>query len=88
MLAKVEFDPAKDAANREKHSISLAAAARFDFDSIRVLVDDRVVYGETRYRAFDRLDGRGYCLAFTITGTTLRAISLRPASDKEMRRRE
>lgn len=83
---EVEFDPGKDAINREKHGISLAEASRFDFDAAAVFVDSRFDYGEVRFRAFDRLDGKGWCLAFTVSGATLRAISLRPASDKEMRR--
>lgn len=82
---KVEFDPAKDAANREKHGLSLAEAADFDFETAVVLVDDRFDYGETRYRAFVRQDGIGYCLAFTVDGEVLRPISFRRAHDKELR---
>jgi uncharacterized protein len=83
---KVEFDPAKDAINRLKHGLSLADAAGFVFDTAVVLIDTRFDYGETRYRAFVRMDGIGFALAFTVDGETLRPISYRRAHEKEMRR--
>lgn len=82
----IEFDPAKDALNIEKHGLSLAAAAGLDLLTAAVMVDDRVDYGEVRYRAYGRIDGEGYCLAFAIRDTTLRPISFRRAHEKEMRR--
>ena len=51
-------------------------------------VDDRRDYGETRYRAFGRVNGAGRCLAFTLREDTMRLISFRRAHDKEMRRYE
>ncbi len=83
---EIEFDPAKDAANRDKHDLSLAEAADFDFETAVVLVDDRFDYGETRYRAFVREGDGGYCLVFTLSGATVRPISYRRAQDKELRR--
>ncbi len=83
---EIEFDPAKDAANIAKHGVSLADAADFDLLSAAVLVDDRADYGETRYRAFGRIDGAGFALAFTVRGTIVRPISFRRAHEKEMRR--
>jgi uncharacterized protein len=85
---KIEFDPAKDATNLEKHGLSLADAEWFDFAAATTEVDLRRDYGETRYRAFGRVEGLGYCLAFTIFGETLRPISFRRAHDKEMARYE
>lgn len=84
----IEFDPAKDAANIEKHGVSLADAAMFDLSAAVVVIDDRYDYSETRYRAFGRIDGLGYCLVFTLMGQTLRLISFRRAHEKEMRRYE
>ena len=83
----VAFDSAKDATNLLKHGVSLSEAETFDFSSAVILEDDRRSYGETRLRAFARMEGRGFCLIFTVTGeTSIRAISLRRAHDKEMRR--
>ena len=86
MEMEVIFDPAKDRANIAKHGLSLAEAGGFDFDLAFVEIDTRTDYGETRYRAFARMNGVGFCLAFTIDGTSLRPISYRRAHEKEMRR--
>jgi uncharacterized DUF497 family protein len=83
----IEFDRAKDAANVEKHGLSLADFAGFDAQPV-VLIDDREDYAETRYRAFGRIDGQGCSIAFTVRGATLRLISFRRAHEKEMRRYE
>jgi hypothetical protein len=80
----IEFDAAKDQANKVKHGLSLARA-----DDLEIVVaeeDRRVSYGETRYRAFGLLDGLPHCLAFTLRGDTVRALSLRRAHQKEYRR--
>ncbi len=81
---EIEFDPAKDAANIEKHGISLARAA--DFTSLDVKLDTSFDYGEERYRAWGLIDGEVYCFAFTTRGDRVRAISLRRAHDKEFKR--
>lgn len=78
---EIEFDPAKDAANVQKHGISLARAA--DFTTLDVKRDERFAYGELRYRGWGRIDGELYCLAFTWRGTRVRAISLRRAHQRE-----
>lgn len=80
----IEFDPAKNKANIAKHGLSLADAVALDLSTAAVLVDDRNNYGETRYRAFGRIDGLGYCLAFTFRGEAVRLISFRRAHDEEM----
>lgn len=83
---KIEFDPEKDAANIAKHGVSLADAGMLDLPEAAVIVDERNDYGEVRYRAFGRIEGEGYCLAFTLRGTVLRPISFRRAHEKEMKR--
>lgn len=80
----IEFDPAKDKANLEKHQISLSRAVEMDI--LVFLEDDRSSYGEVRYRAWGLIDGKAHCLAFTDRNGTLRAISLRRAHKKEMDR--
>ena len=87
IVVNIEFDPAKDAANLAKHGISLSEAAEFDFTNAVVTVDDRLDYGEVRFRAFAYSSGRGRCLVFAaIDSTTIRAISYRRARQKEMQR--
>lgn len=43
---RVEFDPAKDASNQEKHGLSLALAATLQWDEALVWVDERHDHGE------------------------------------------
>ena len=76
------FDPAKDAANIVKHGVALARALELDVQI--QFFDGR--FEEPRYRAFGLLDGEIYCLAFTVRGEAIRAISLRRAHRKEYRR--
>ena len=79
---KIEFDPAKDSENIRKHGISLVRAV--DLDTSSIVEDGR--FGEPRLRAYGTIDGRSYCLAYTVRGDTIRAISLRRAHSKEMKK--
>ena len=83
----ITFDPAKNEANIAKHGLAFADFAGFDATPV-VVEDDRFDYGETRFRAFGRVDGEARCLVFTIRGEAVHAISYRRAHDKEMRRYE
>jgi uncharacterized DUF497 family protein len=82
----IEFDPDKDAANQAAHGLSLADAVELDLATAAIKADDRKDYGESRFRAFGRIDGVGYCLVFTLRANVVRPISFRRAHDKEMRR--
>ena len=85
-MVETEFDPAKDALNRAKHGVSLDDAARMDFATAVVVPDRRREYGEARFQAYGSIDGMLHVLAFTMRGDAVRAISLRPANAKEVRR--
>lgn len=77
---KIEFDPAKDAANIEKHGISLARAGEIEVVDYEQLVRR----GETRIQALGTIDGRLYSLTFVFRRNTVRAISLRRAHGWEV----
>jgi uncharacterized DUF497 family protein len=83
---KIEFDPAKDRINLEKHGISLVAAAGIDLDSAIVIEDRRTDYGESRFLAYAPISGRLHVLWFTMRGTVVRAIGLRRANRRERRK--
>ncbi|WEK40421.1 MAG: BrnT family toxin [Candidatus Brevundimonas colombiensis] len=83
---KVGFDPGKDASNRAKHGLSLSRAGELDLLAAFVLADDRLDYGEPRWRAYGMMDGRLHMLAFTFRDGMLRAISLRRANARECKR--
>jgi uncharacterized DUF497 family protein len=82
---EIEFDPAKEAANKRKHGISLARAADMDFGTALIVPDTRRDYGERRWQATGWIEDRVFLLAFTMRGLVLRAISLRRADRKEAR---
>ena len=84
---KVSFDPAKDAINIAKHGLSFADFKGFDSLAAAGL-DDRMEYGEVRFRAFGRIDGLGFSIAYTRTADGIRLISFRRAHEKEIGRYE
>jgi len=83
---EIEFDPDKDAANRRKHGLSLADAGRMDLGTAAIDPDRRYAYGEDRFQALGLIDGRLHLLVFTMRGEVLRAISLRKANPREVKR--
>jgi uncharacterized protein len=80
-----EWDEAKDAANREKHGLSLADAARLDWAVGVNVVDARHAYGEIRIARIAFLDGRLHVCVFTDREGRIRIISLRKANQREIR---
>ena len=82
---QIEFDPAKDALNHEKHGLSLALAVQLDWEASLIWVDDRHVYGESRMIALAPDAGILYCVAFVDRGEARRIISLRRAHRREVK---
>ncbi|MEJ6003576.1 BrnT family toxin [Paucibacter soli] len=82
---RIEFDPAKDASNQEKHGLSLALASALDWDEALVWVDDRYEYGELRMIALAPDTGILYYVAFVDRDDVRRIISLRKANRREVK---
>jgi uncharacterized DUF497 family protein len=82
---RIEFDPAKDASNQEKHGLSLALASALDWDEALVWVDERYDYGELRMIALAPDTGILYYVAFVDRDDARRIISLRRANRREVR---
>jgi uncharacterized protein len=80
----IEFDPAKDKANRAAHGVSLALAEQLDWDAALVWVDDRFEYEELRMIALAPETSILYCVAFVERDDTRRIISLRRATRREV----
>ena len=83
---RVEFDPAKDVGNSEKHGVSLRLAGELDWDTALVWIDDRFEYGELRMIALAPKIGTLYHMAFVDHGDVCRIISLRRANRREVKR--
>ena len=80
------FDPAKDAANRKKHGVSLAEGDGVFYDPLALTVDDSSSQGEQRFisvgvNAFGSLR----VVVYTFRGENVRIISVRKAEPKEVR---
>jgi uncharacterized DUF497 family protein len=84
---RTEFDPAKDASNRAKHGLSLSDFSGFDDEPI-VNEDGRFDYGEKRFVALGRIEGRPHAVIYTRRGEVMRLIGFRRAHEKELRRHE
>ncbi len=82
---RIAFDPAKDAANQEKHGVSLALAGDLDWEAALVWVDDRFEYSETRMIALAPNTEILYYVAFVDRGNMRRIISLRRANRREVK---
>ena len=82
---RIEFDPAKDAANLSKHGASLALAIELDWEAALVWVDERFEYGEMRMVALAPKTGILYYAAFVDHGDVRRIISLRRANRREVK---
>jgi uncharacterized DUF497 family protein len=82
----VDFDAAKDEANRAKHGVSLAFGVRvFDDGGHIVLPSLRPIDGEDRYKAVGLVDGRLWTVIHVWRGETIRLISVRRSNSGEQR---
>jgi uncharacterized DUF497 family protein len=81
----IEFDPAKDLANQDKHGVSLAMAIELDWEAALVWVDERIEYGEARMIALAPKTGILYYVAFVDRSRARRIISLRRANRREVK---
>lgn len=83
---RISFDPLKDQTNRAKHGVSLALAARFEWDSAVIWPDTRKNYGEPRMSCLGYIGLRIFAMAFVERSSECRIISLRKANSREVKR--
>ncbi len=83
---EIEFDPAKDAVNRDKHGVSLAFGARvFDDTECLTLPSIRAIDSEDRSKAIGQVEGRLWTAVYVMRGAIVRLISVRKSNDGESR---
>lgn len=82
----IEFDTAKDAANRDKHGVSLAFGIEVfgDHDHL-VLPSLRPIDGEDRFKVIGNVSGRLWTAVYVRRGAAIRFISVRKSNDGEQR---
>jgi uncharacterized DUF497 family protein len=83
---EIAFDTNKDAANLEKHGISLAAGATIEWEDALTWADERNNYGEARMCAIAYIGNRLYYVAYVDRAEVRRIISLRKANSREEKR--
>jgi len=80
------FDPAKDAANRKKHGISLAEGDGALDDPLALTIEDSSPHGEQRFISVGvNLFGQLRVVVYVLRGKDARIISVRKAEPKEIR---
>ena len=79
----IEFDPVKNLSNFEKHGVSLAGAADFEWETAQIEGDIRFMYPEKRFKAVGFLAQRLHVLIYCLRGEKTRLISFRKANDSE-----
>ena len=80
------FDPKKDAANRRKHSVSLAEGDGVLNDPLALTVEDLSAQGEQRFVSIGmNVFGELRVVVYTLRGDDARIISVRRAEPKEIR---
>lgn len=81
-----EWNDDKAAANEAKHGVPFDYAMRGFLDDSRVDLDaSRSSDGEVRRKIIGEIEGRLYCVEYTMRGTVCRIISARRANGKESR---
>jgi uncharacterized protein len=85
---RISFDVSKSERNVALRGIPFDLAAIFEWDSALIVEDARRDYGERRFQALGRIDGRLYMLVFTPRKSTTHVISLRKANEREVKRYE
>lgn len=86
LIVQIAFDPDKNERNIRARHLPFERAAEFEFDTATMHVDLRHDYGEVRYIAVGRLDGRLHVLCFSETAMGIRVISFRKANEREVKR--
>ena len=77
-----EYDPAKSAANKEKHGIDFEEAQALWLDEYRIELDTRSET-EARYAVIGQMPGQIWTAICTDRGRNIRIISVRRARKEE-----
>lgn len=80
-----DWDEAKSEWNRAHRGFGFEIVRDFDWANAVIERDERMNYGEERFRAFGHASGRPLFIAFTRRGTSVRIISVRRMHLKEAR---
>jgi len=80
-----DWDETKSEWNRAQRGFGFEIVYEFDWETAVIERDERMDYGEERFRAFGRASGKPLFVAFTRRAKTIRIISVRRMHSKEAR---
>ena len=80
-----DWDPAKSDWNRAHRGFGFEIIHEFDWETAVIERDERMDYGEERFRAFGTALGKPLFVAFTRRDNSIRIISVRRMHSKEAR---
>ena len=81
---KIDYDPSKNAINIETRGLSFDEVINFEFETAIRWQDTRKDYGEVRFCALGKVNGRVHSLVYTRIEGGIRVISFRKANDREV----
>ena len=81
---KITYGPIKNQRNIAKRGLSFDRVVDLDWSDPLITMDNRQDYGETRFIAQMKLDGRLHIVVFTEVTDGLRIISFRKANKREV----
>jgi len=80
-----EFDPAKSAANKDKHGIDFVEAQALWADGgLEMVLSKAQFASEARFLAIGRINGKHWTAICTLRGEAIRIISVRRARKEEV----
>lgn len=83
-MSRFEWDDEKARSNLRKHGVAFGLLEHFEFETAIEWIDDRDDHGEERIIIVGVIGSKLFTLVYTLRGTTIRVISLRKASKKEV----
>lgn len=84
----ISFDPAKSERNERERGLPFSLVEQQDWSDAMIEEDDRMDYGERRYRVLGYIGNRLYAAVFTPRAGKLHVISLRKANKREVKQYE
>lgn len=81
-----EWDENKSQDCLKARGFDFSIVEGFDWSGAVIVEDTRKDYGEPRFRAFGRIDGEPFALAFTPRGANIRIISVRKMHAREVKK--
>ena len=85
-MARIGFDPAKNATNIASRGLSFELVEQMEWTTALMVEDTRKAYGERRFQVLGFIGERLHALVFTPREGKVHVISLRKANSREVKR--